>query len=143
MITTNGRNSPFQKFTIILGLASIIGLNSSQAQETATPVQSGAVSEPAGAPSDFEVEIKALEMTTPMPASELPDSSEWHGFYSVQNLDWPPLPADILGLPVWPLGDGFFALDDTSVNYAELAQAAQPETTSSGQLKSKTNFSPD
>jgi hypothetical protein len=74
--------------------------------------------------SDFAVELQALEMTTPMPASELPDLSETHGFYSAQNPDWPPLPADILWLPVWPLGNGMFVLDDTNVNYVELAQSA-------------------
>ncbi len=93
--------------------------------------------------SDFDVELQALEATTPTPYSQLPDISETHGFYSAQNPDWPPAPADVLSVPAWPLGDGFFAMDDLNVNYAELAQAAQPKTTSSSQLKSKNNFSPD
>jgi Bacterial Ig domain/Bacterial TSP3 repeat len=93
--------------------------------------------------TDFDVELQALEATTPIPASQLPDVSETHGFYSAQNPDWPPAPADILGVPAWSLGDGFFAMDDLNVNYANLAQAAQPKTSSSSQLKSKNNFSPD
>jgi fibronectin type III domain protein/alpha/beta hydrolase family protein DUF900 len=121
------------------------------AQDSATSVQDDTVADTNvdwNSMSDFEVELKALEMTTPMPASELPDSSEWHGFYSVQNLDWPPLPADILGLPVWPLGDGFFALDDTNVNYVELEQsqsAAQSQTAGGVRAMDDSggDFSPD
>jgi len=109
-----------------------------RAQETATPVQSGAVSEAAVSPSDFEVELQALEMTTPMPPSELPDESETHGFYSAQNPDWPPLPDDVLELPIWPLGDGLYVLDDTNVNYVELAQS-QPAVRS----QMTDDFSPD
>jgi len=145
MKTTNGRNSPFRKFTIILGLASIIGLNSSQAQETATPVQNGAVSEDVSSVSDFEVELQALEQTVPIPASQLPDAGTfWSAQHSPVSLEpWPPLPIGFLNVPAWPLGDNVFVLDDLSLNYSAMAQAAQAKTTSSSQLKSKTNFSPD
>ena len=93
-------------------------------------------------PSDFDVELQALEATT-TPYSQLPDVSETHGFYSAQNPDWPPAPADVLSVPAWPLGNGFFAMDDLNVNYASLAQAAQAKTASSSLSKSKNNFSPD
>jgi hypothetical protein len=73
--------------------------------------------------TDFEVELQALEMTTPIPAHQLTNLWEAHGFYSAQNPDWPPLPADIMWLPVWPLGNGMYVLDDTNVDYAALAQS--------------------
>ena len=69
--------------------------------------------------------IQALEGTTPVPASELPDGGAAGTYWSAQHAnDWPPMPADVLGLPAWPLGDGVFVLDDTNVNYVELAQSA-------------------
>lgn len=104
------------------------------AQETATLTQGGEVSLTAtnvaevASLSDFEAELMALKATPSMPASQLPE--ETHGFYSVQNPDWPPLPGDVLGLNVWPLGNGLFALDDRNVNYVELqaaAEAARPK----------------
>jgi hypothetical protein len=76
-------------------------------------------------PSDFEVELQALEATTPMPASQLPDMTETHGFYSAKNPDWAPSPADILEVPVWPLGGGMYVMDDLNVNYAALAQESR------------------
>jgi hypothetical protein len=78
------------------------------------------------ATNEMSAALQTLEMTTPMPASALPDLSETHGFYSVQNPDWPPLPADVLGLNVWPLGDGLFALDDRDVDYAALSGGYTP-----------------
>jgi hypothetical protein len=92
-------------------------------------------------PSDFDVELQALEATTPIPASQLPESGT---FWSAQHAtDWPPLPSGFLNVPAWPLGDDVFVLDDLNINYSELAQAAQSKIASSGQLKSKNNFSPD
>jgi hypothetical protein len=71
--------------------------------------------------SDLEVMLQAVEGTTPVPASQLPASGN---FYSAQHpTDWPPLPGNMLGLPAWPLGDGFFLLNDTNVNYGQLAQS--------------------
>jgi len=86
--------------------------------------------------SDFETELMVLETTTPMPASQLPEDT--HGFYSAQNPDWPPLPGDVLELPIWPLGDGLYVLDDTNVDYVALAQS-QPAAFS----RMAGGFSPD
>jgi len=102
------------------------------AQEAAT--QDGAVSsadaaQPVESLTDFQVALKALETVPPLPASEVPE--ETHGFYSAQNPDWPPLPADVLNLPIWPIGDGMFVLDDTNVNYVEL----QAESEEAAQAK--------
>ncbi|HZL13090.1 MAG TPA: hypothetical protein VFC85_03005 [Verrucomicrobiae bacterium] len=68
--------------------------------------------------SDFETELRAVETTTPMPASEVPDVGN---FLSAKHaMDWPPFP-DSMGLPAWNLGDGFYILDDLGVNYSAAA----------------------
>jgi hypothetical protein len=112
-----------------------------QAQETATPVQSGGVS-----PSDLEVELQALEQTTPIQASQLPDAGT---FWSVQHSPislepWPPLPIGFLNVPAWPLGDNVFVLDDLNVNYAAMSQAAASSRMASGihALDESGGFSP-
>ena len=89
---------------ILVGL--IVGLGVLNAQEN--PFQ-------AGDANDLDALLQAIEATTPLPASQAPDTAS--GFYSVQNLDWPPLPGNVLGLDVWPLGDGTFLLDDRDVDY--------------------------
>jgi hypothetical protein len=86
--------------------------------------QDGAVSSAATAQAAaFEAALAALESAPPMPASELPE--ETHGFYSVQHPEWVPMPADVLGLNVWSLGDGLFAVDDRSVNYGAVKAAME------------------
>jgi hypothetical protein len=91
--------------------ASLLGF--SQAQPTNT----------APSADDLQTLVQALEETTPIPASQLPAQAP--GFFSVQNPSWPPLPIDVLGLNAWPLGNGFFAVDDRGVDYAALqAEAA-------------------
>jgi hypothetical protein len=92
-----------------------------RAQETATTDQS------VQAASDLQVMLGVVEATTPVPASQLPDSGN---FYSAQHSPasaepWPPLPGNVLGLSAWPLGGGFFLLDDTNVNYTELQAEAE------------------
>lgn len=71
--------------------------------------------------------MEAVESTTPVPASELPDSGT---FWSAQHspaspTPWPPLAGDVLGLSAWPLGDGVYLFNDTNVNYVEVT-SAQP-----------------
>ena len=67
--------------------------------------------------------MTAIEATPPLPASEAPKFGE---FYTTQHGEsWPPLPGDILHLPFWDLGSGFYLLDDTNVDYAELAAEAE------------------
>ncbi|HEY5298255.1 MAG TPA: hypothetical protein VIK59_10035, partial [Verrucomicrobiae bacterium] len=78
--------------------------------------------------SDFEIELQALESTTPTAATNAPELGT---FYSAQNPDSAPLPANINNSPVWSLGSGFYVLDDTNVNYAALAQAHSSSRTSS------------
>src|SRR5271155_1572159 len=95
---------------VILFFTCFVGWKPARAQETVSSDQSGP------AASDLEVELQALEMTTPIPASKLPDGGAAGTYWSAQNVaNWPPLPADVLGLSAWPLGDGVFVLDDTNV----------------------------
>jgi hypothetical protein len=39
-------------------------------------------------------------------------------FYSAQCPTWPPFPGNVLGLPVWDLGDGCYLVNDLAVDYA-------------------------
>jgi len=111
----------FNGLFVLGGVVALISLL--HAQETATLTPSGAVSVTAttdvSAMSDLEVEVKAIEMTTPLPASAAPVAGN---FYSTQHLpgtanEWPPLPENIKGTPIWPLGDDFYLLDDATVSY--------------------------
>ncbi|HEY1661497.1 MAG TPA: hypothetical protein VGI03_03695 [Verrucomicrobiae bacterium] len=69
--------------------------------------------------SDLQVELQALEQVPPMPADEVTNGIE---FWSVQHAPgsaepWPPLPGNIVNLPVWDLSDGQYLLDDINFNY--------------------------
>ena len=69
--------------------------------------------------SDLEVELKALEMATPLAASNAPSAGN---FYSAQHApgsaeEWPPLPANMFNLPIWPLDTNVFVIDDLNFNY--------------------------
>jgi alpha-tubulin suppressor-like RCC1 family protein len=80
---------------------------------------------------DTATMLEAIELTTPTPASSLPQAGT---FWSAQHapgtpLAWPPLPGNIWGLDAWSLGDGVFLLNDTNLDYDALAAvvaAAQP-----------------
>lgn len=94
-----------------------VGLPALRAQTTATSEQS------VQAASDLQVMLEVIESVPPVPASQLPASGT---FWSAQHspasaTSWPPLPGNIFGLSAWPLGDGIYLLDDTNVNYSELA----------------------
>ena len=83
-----------------------------RAQETATPVQEGTVSSVSvngdvSGLSDLEVELQAIEMTTPTPAAYLPQAGT---YWSAQHApgtaeEWPPLPSNF-GMGAWSLGEG-------------------------------------
>jgi hypothetical protein len=118
---------------MLSGAALIVGLHYLHAQEAVQSDSSSLTGENASGLSDLEVELRALELTTPLPATVLVNNSASVAFYSAQHSPaslepWPPLPADVLNLDVWSLGDGLFVLDDRNVNYTELAT---PQTTSS------------
>jgi hypothetical protein len=97
---------------------SLSALNFGHAQEFGTNAHVNSL-------SDLEVMLETIESTTPVPASQLPASGT---FWSAQHAlgsatPWPPLPSNILGLDVWPLGDGVYLLDDTNVNYTDMPQS--------------------
>ena len=60
-------------------------------------------------------------------------------FYSAQNPNSPPSPGDILGLPAWNLGGGFWLLDDLEVDYSSVTpfgtDAVGSGTSAFGQMR--------
>ena len=71
---------------------------------------------------DMAVMLQAVEQTTPLPANAAPPVGT---FYSVQNPNWPPLPGNFYGLPVWNLGGGTWLLDDRGVDYSAQLNSMQ------------------
>lgn len=78
--------------------------------------------------SDFEVELKLIEATPTISAADLASQGLWGTFYSAQHIsDWPPLPGDPLGLPVWEIDTNLFLINDLSYNYAaSSAKSTEP-----------------
>ena len=105
---------------VFVGGGLIVGLHLLHAQETAMPVQGGAISTVDwNTASDLQVMLQAVEMMPEVSADSLPRSGT---FYSAQHAPgsaqpWPPLPSGF-GLPAWNLGDGFYLLDDQAVDYS-------------------------
>lgn len=96
-----------------------------------------------GAQVDFSFKLSVFEWlslldyvvdsTPPISAEETPVSGT---FYSAQFGKYmPPLPANILGLPFWSLGDGVYLVDDRCVNY-DLTNEETTESTHSGGSRS-------
>jgi hypothetical protein len=59
--------------------------------------------------NDLAVGLRAVEATTPVPATDVPPIGT---FYSAKNPNLPPVPGNIFGLDAWDLGGGCFLLDD-------------------------------
>ncbi len=77
--------------------------------------------------------LQAVETTVPLPATNAPSAGNFYSAQHAPNSDdaWPPLPGNMFGLPVWPLGGDFYLLDDSTVDYNALATArAQAQATS-------------
>ena len=120
----------------VLSAAGMAGMMLAHAQQTATPVQSGATSLTEAnvdwsSASDLEVMLLAVESVPPAPASS---ASRFGTFYSAQHAPgarnaWPPLPSNARRVPVWNLGDGVYLIDDLQVNYAEVEAAATTTAT--------------
>ena len=82
--------------------------------------------------SDVEVELKAIEATTPVAADALPFAGT---FISAQHaLDWPPLPGNIRNLPCWPLDTNLFLLSDLAINYSAKPKATRQMTAMAGNM---------
>jgi hypothetical protein len=115
----------YQKKILVLLLASglFFALHFAHAQATAD-TGSAVTTDPntdVSDLSDLEVELKALEMATPIAASNEPSVGN---FYSAQHApgsaeEWPPMPGNIFGLPVWPLDTNIFVIDDLGFRYNE------------------------
>jgi hypothetical protein len=121
---------------LLVGGGLMAGSNFVHAQETATPDDS------LQAITDLDVMIQALESTTPLPATAAPNAGNFYSAQHAPNTEepWPPLPADVLGLPVWPLRGDYYLLDDRQVNYVEL----QAEAIADGRMSPlDSGFSPD
>jgi hypothetical protein len=122
---------------LLLATGLIIGLHFLHAQDVATFTQAGAASLTDtnvdwDSLSDLEVELKTIEAMPTVSAATLSNQDlEYASFYSAQHLsDWPPLPADVLGLPVWEVDTNLILIDDVHYNYA--AAQTRPTTSSSG-----------
>ena len=102
-----------------------------QDEETAVPVQLGNEllnsMQVQAATNEMEAALQAIEATTPVSADAAPQVGNFYSAqFSRQRRRMPPLPADILGLNVWSLGDGMFLLDDRNVDYATLSDDDTP-----------------
>ena len=71
--------------------------------------------------SDAQLEtlVNALEAMPTVSTDSLPRGGRTGTFFSLQHPEWPPLPCDMRGTPVWKLGGGSFLLNDLAVNYTE------------------------
>jgi hypothetical protein len=83
--------------------------------------------QPVSEVTDEQVMLQAIEQVAPQPASATPNAGI---FYTVQHAPgstnaWPPLPGNVLNLPFWSIGDGFYVLDDRNIDYAALQAAAE------------------
>jgi hypothetical protein len=132
----NSRNITL--FTCILAVGIFAALML-RAQETAMPVQEGAISLTDtnvdwNSMSDLEVELKAIESVPPMPADSLPEAGT---FWSAQHApgtaeEWPPLPTSF-GMSAWSLGDdGVFLLSDLNHVYGQPKKSKSATTSLAG-----------
>jgi len=142
-ILTSGFNLPvlIRAFSrrLLLGAGIIAALNLLHAQETATPVQTGAAT--VASESDLEVMLQAVESVPPMPADSLPEAATYWSaqHYPGSEEPWPPLPIS-LGMGAWSLGnDGVYLLDDLNHVYASPKQSKGAATTSSGAMMTMDN----
>ncbi|HEY1718340.1 MAG TPA: hypothetical protein VGH42_08630, partial [Verrucomicrobiae bacterium] len=125
---------------LLLGFGFIAALSLLHAQEAGTPVVGGTDSltamenQDVSGLSDLEVELKAVEMTEPEPATAAP---LFGNFYSAQHAPgsqnpWPPLPTNIKGAPFWALGGNFYLLSDLTVNYSQPVKSKSTAKTVGG-----------
>ena len=108
----------FSGLFVLGGFVALLSLV--HAQEAASSEQS------IQAATDTDVMLQALMETKPLPAADVPYLGN---FYSAQHfpgseVEWPPLPGNIFGVPVWPLGNDFYLLDDRDVDYVALTEEA-------------------
>ena len=131
------KNSFRKRFWNLLALSSFVVITTGFVLGQSTINQSST--------TDGQVMLLALEQTTPVPASSVPNAGT---FWSAQHAPgtaeaWPPFPDNMWNLSVWPLGGGQYLLDDRNVNYdslAAIAAAAQPTTTTASMSMTTMNL---
>ncbi len=81
--------------------------------------------------ADLQTALTLLQSDPSVPMASVPKNElggvSGIGFWSLQNPEWPPLPGDIYGVNVWPVGDGRFVLADSQYNYNS-ASKVKPKT---------------
>ena len=89
--------------------------------------------------SDVQLEtfLKALDATPQLSVDALPHKGMGGTFYSLQHPEWPPLPGDFNGSPVWQM-NGFYLLNDLSFDYQ-----AQDKSRSMMRASGGGSFSPN
>ena len=108
----------------ILGAVGVAGLMFAQAQEATTNKPADSIS------PEMAAELQAVEQLPTEEPSALPYGGRGGTYFSAQCPYWPPLPGNFYGVPVWNLGDGFYLLDDLSINYAASDTNASTTATS-------------
>jgi hypothetical protein len=123
----------FNGLLITIGLLTM--LNLLHAQEAATPVAGGTDSAVDwSSASDLQVMLEAAESLPTIPATAAPQAGT---FYSAQHApgsgsEWPPMPANIRGVPLWDMGGGVYLLDDLQVNYNQPVKSKSTAKTAGG-----------
>lgn len=100
----------------IFGFAGIAGLMAAHAQET-TPLGLTTTTNFGIVSPELAAELKAVEQLPTVAPDTLPDGGRGGTYYSAQCPFWPPLPGNVSDLPVWNLGDGYYLINDLSVDY--------------------------
>jgi pimeloyl-ACP methyl ester carboxylesterase len=89
------------------GIAFVLAITSVlHAQTTTVFVRSSSV-------ADLNMMLEAVEATEPLPAELAPVVGN---FYSAAHPEWPPMPANVHNVPVWPLGNDWYLADDRDIS---------------------------
>jgi alpha-tubulin suppressor-like RCC1 family protein len=83
--------------------------------------------------ADVATMLEAVQSEPPVLFDSLPKSQVITGWWSLKNPYWPPLPGNIFGTALWPLGNGNAILDDSEIDY-EALQAAAAQTASASPM---------
>ena len=115
-------------FAAILCATGIAGLLLAHAQSADTVATSSATlrkHKPLISP-ELAAQLQAVEQLPTVAADSVP---KYNGtFYSAQCPYWPPLPGNVLELPMWDLGDGHYMVNDLAIDYAALDASATEST---------------
>jgi hypothetical protein len=101
---------------VLFAVAAVFSVNLLQAQSSAARgLQSGSLT-----PGNLAAMVATVAQTTPSPPESIPMTAT---FYSAQNPQWPPFPANCNSLPAWNLGGNVWMLADLDFDYQAQAQA--------------------